>query len=324
MAITEAQRGKLSKYIGASRIAAVLGKDPWKTAEDVRLEMLGLVEPQEAGHKAKIGTYLEPSIMRMISDGAGVQFSEAPEALEFFHPGGVMIAHPDGITATRTKLAEAKLTSLADDWGPAGDHNGLPTRVLLQVVGQFACVEEAEVCYVGCFVVLPNDYEFRLYTVERPAPLVREVVDAVGEWHAHHIIEKRPCEDAARSLESMKRMKREPEAVVEVSPVLLDTLLDATEARKLAEKAEDAAQGELLAAMGNAAAGRDANGRQYWLKTESAGMRVNMDRFKTEYAQVYADLAEPATRKMPRWSGLPKKARPTTVGDVLGQGERHT
>lgn len=309
MAITAEQRSKLRRFIGASRIAAVLGQDRWKTGEDVRLEMLGLVEPQEAGHKAKLGTYLEPSILKMISDESGVRFSDAPEALEFFHPGGVMIAHPDGITPTRNKLAECKLTSLADDWGPPGDHTGIPTRVLLQVCGQFACVEEADVCYVGCFVVLPNDYEFRLYVVERPVELVREVVDSVGEWHARHIVEKKPCDDAARSLESLKRMKREPDVVVEVSPVLIDTLLDATEKRKLAEKAEEAAQGELLAAMGNAAAGKDQLGRQYWLRTENVGMLVNTDRFKAEYPTVYAALAEPATRKMPRWSGLSKKSK---------------
>ena len=319
MAITTAQRGKLSKFIGASRIPAILGKDPWKCPEDVRLEMLGLTEPTKAGPKADIGTAFEGAILTQIMEHTGVLYNSDPEALEFFHPNGVMIAHPDGLAFDKKSIAECKMTSMSEDWGQDLDANGLPARVLLQVVGQFSCIPTAEVAHIGAFLVKGSDWEFRFYTVPRPVELVREVTDAVVEWHARHIVEGRLCEDAPRALESMKRMKRDPEAVVEVESVLLDTLLDATENRKLAEKAEAAAQGELLAAMGTASqalgmevpasAAVDPLGRRYWLKEESAGMRVNNDRFKSEYPDVYAALAEPATRKMPRWSGLPRKEK---------------
>lgn len=316
MAITTEQRDRMKKFIGASRIAAVLGKDPWKTGEEVRLEMLGQIEPQAAGPKARIGTYLEPSIMKMISDSAGVAFAENPDVLEFFAPNGVMMAHPDGITVTRSAIAEAKYSHRADDWGDSLDHNGLPLRVLLQVVGQFACIPDVPVCYVGALLIDGDDAEFKLYTVQRPTELVEEVSAAVVEWHERHIVRGEVCGDAPKALEALKRVNRDPEAIVTVPSVLLDTALHATEARKLAEKAEEAAFGELYAAMGEASrlaglsapasAAEDGTGRRFWLKTENAGMRVDTERFKTEFPDVYAALAAPATRKMPRWYGLPK------------------
>lgn len=319
MAITQAQRGQLSKFIGASRIPAILGKDPWKCPEDVRLEMLGLLPPTEAGPKARIGTRHEPSILAEIVEQTGIPFRNDPAELEFFHPNGVMVAHPDGIADGGAYFAECKMTSMVDDWGPQLDANGLPDRVFLQLVGNFACNPLAREAFVGVLLVKGDHWEQRLYRVTRPVVLVEEVTDAVVEWHARHIVEGRLCEDAPRALESMKRMKRDPEAVVTVDRLFIDQVLEADDAVKRAKKRRDTVTGELLAAIGEASrlaglevpaeSASDDIGRRYWLKTESNGMQIDFDRLKSEYPDVYAALAEPATRKMPRWSGLPKKEK---------------
>lgn len=320
MAISLEQREKMNKFVGASRIAAVLGHDPYKTAEEVRLEMLGLHTPKPAGERAWLGTKLEPSIVGMIAERSREPFLTSADVLEYEAANGRMICHPDAITASRLSMAEAKYSHLVQDWGDGSDAQALPMRVLLQVVGQLICVPEAQRVYVGALLISRDQPEFRLFTVERDAALsglCTEVEASVLAWCDRHLDQRLPCPDAALSLDTLKAINRDPDAVVTLAPEWFDAALAANEERKAAEKREEEAMGALFAQIDlashaegltvPAAAAIDNRGRKFWHKTENAGMRVDVDALKTQFGDVYLQVAKPSTRKMPRWYGLPKK-----------------
>jgi len=178
---------------------------------------------------------------------------------------GIRIANLDGATRDN-EIVEAKTTTIADEWGDQLTDQ-VPERVLAQVHHQLGVAgPDFRVAYIP--VLLPGfkSLDFRLYRVERNDELVAAVAAAAVDFMENHIRPELPPDDFRPSLEVAKRIRREPDVVVDIPEDLFTAYKEAQAAASAAEKAKKAAQAELLAALGTAEGGSCALGSVTYLE----------------------------------------------------------
>jgi len=253
MTITEKQLAARNSGIGSSEIAAILGRDPWRTAWDVWAVKTGKADPQPENEAMRLGSALE----RVLLNLAGESLQKRVVAPTSTFVRGVMRANIDGMIdrfGRGGEIVEAKTTSITDGWGPSGTDE-VPERVALQVQFQMLCAE-SPVAHIarlaGAF-----GFSFAMYRVERDEDTCAEIEARCEEWWDAHVVRDLPP-DAAPSLDTLSRMRRVPRKID------LDSSLIAREriARKELEDAEkqyEDAKAAVLAALGDADAGTDGN-----------------------------------------------------------------
>lgn len=226
--ITDKQREKRRDHIGSSDMAAILGLDPqWGNACDLLLEKAGKLTPNgETSEPAQFGTDIEDSLLRWFARESRLQERGLALLRNQRLVAEPFACHLDaGIVATGkrsrsdiTEIAEAKWTSLTDEWGEEMTDQ-VPERVLIQTHVQMYCVGDH--CKVAWVPVMMPGYrlpERRKYRVERIDKLMQVIVTA-GEnfWRSvEHYRETGEVDlpNFAPSLAVLKRWKREPKSVV--------------------------------------------------------------------------------------------------------------
>ena len=143
--------------IGASRVAAVLGLDPWKTPLEAWLTITG-AEPAEASAQneaQELGHELEPILARWVGRRLGAELESAQS--EFADPElPWLVVHPDyQVRGRPAELAELKTTGiatrgLADQWGEDGTED-VPASVEIQVTAQLG-VSMRKFAHVGAMI----------------------------------------------------------------------------------------------------------------------------------------------------------------------------
>lgn len=213
MPITERQRQKRQNALGSSDVAAILGLNPWRTPEDVRLEKLGLLEDEkEPGENdpRTLGNDLENAVLawalgrlgklrRNVRRVSHTVLASNIDAIAIEHDGLPVEAKTSGIIGNG--LAR-------DEWGePESDE--VPFPVIVQCHVHMICTER-DLCYVPALIAGRG---YRMYHVMRDDSLADHITRFSAEWWARHVVGNTPSDKPA-SLTVLKRRKREPKSVV--------------------------------------------------------------------------------------------------------------
>lgn len=269
MSLTPHQLATRRSYLTASDVPAVLGRDPYRGPADVLASKTLPMEhsddaPSEAAER---GLRIEPYLIGWAAQRLGLvgvvrnQWRVAEN--------GLMGATLDAVAERNGQCAiEAKTAGIAspygagDEWGEDGTDQ-VPVRHLLQIVGQFIAAPKVERVYMPALLGGRGE---ALFVVERNAPAVVELIleveiRAVAWWTAH-VVERKPLEDAPPpTLETLRRVRREPGRVVdlrgdEVACEAVYMWQKAERDKRGAERIAEEKKARVLALLGDAEAAR--------------------------------------------------------------------
>lgn len=256
--ITTEQRQLRRKYIGSSDAAAVLGVDPYKSAADVWIEKTGRANDFEGNEHTDRGTLLEPALLEWAGQQLGKHFVR--DVMQV-HPSQLLAANFDGISSTDKFIVEAKTSTNEEGWGVEGTDE-IPDRVLVQVHHQFAVAgPEYRLAYVPVLIPTFKCFDFRMYRVDRNEQLAEMIERAGVEFMEKYVNADAAPSDYRPSLEVLKRVRREPNKIIDVPDALVDHWIAAKAAAREAVAEVEQAQSALLAAMLDAEQGNYSRGR---------------------------------------------------------------
>jgi putative phage-type endonuclease len=255
--ITEEQKEQKKNRLGSSDMAAVLGLDPLRNATDVYLEKTGKLKEQAESKVMKRGNYLEPAILNFAQDVLGNLnrnvFYSAPENL----PLG---ANLDAEVIETGNPVEGKSVGLfvGEHWGPEGSDE-IPDRVIIQCHVHMICTGK-DFCHVPVYL---SAREFQMFGVGLREK-IRDIIctEAASFWY-NCVQSDTPPAGKVATLEVMKRIRREPETVVDIPEEFLPKISEWQESKtatKIAEKNEEALKAEVISVLGVSEAGLLPNG----------------------------------------------------------------
>jgi putative phage-type endonuclease len=295
MTLTAEQLDLRRQGIGASEAAAVLGLSPWRTPVDVYWSKVLDPEPAPPTEAMSRGIALEPYILDRLAEDMGLPLRR--DVGTIVDPvSTVLMATPDDIVPGQAMAVEAKTASLMDGWGEQGTDE-IPMHYLVQTHHQMAVLNRAG--YEVRRVLVPVLFftmrpEYRLYAVDRNEAVEQAIVGDLLGWWQRHVIARVPPAEQPPALDVLKRLRREPASVVDLSDRAITEIESWQAAKELAkEHAEEAEemQARVLALLGTdapAEAGRLPDGRLLTYLTQKSAPRVDHDRLRTQFPDAYA------------------------------------
>lgn len=313
--LTNEQLEERKKSIGSSDVAALFHMDPFKTASEVWLEKTNRLNPDKSKKASRRGHYLEHALLAFAEDELRATVHRKIRVFK-----GILAANLDGATGDIAipafeSIVEAKSASdYAPDieqWGKAGTDN-VPARVILQTHAQMDCADcaIAHVPMVTPVFTYADEseedddgepkgktqlgrFEFRMYAVHRNEDIVSAIRETAERFWRDHVVADKQPEDFQVSVETQKRIKREPKSVVTVDEKLIQRWLDTGEMLKKAKVERRNAQENLLTAMGTAEGARCELGL-FVYRQENAG--------DAKVCECGRQISPAKTRMMPRFS----------------------
>ena len=157
-------------YIGASDAPAIIGCDPFRTAEEVFYQKRDgfeyEVESDKQSDSARFGHLVEGVLIDFCLEELEEKFGAPQEVnrqVERFGANGFTIAHLDGLAQFGDQWIniQAKATTRAEEWETAAGMNA-PEHVIVQVQHEMYCAPEVTVTYVP---VLTSNFGFNLQLI---------------------------------------------------------------------------------------------------------------------------------------------------------------
>jgi putative phage-type endonuclease len=268
--------------IGGSDAAAVLGLSVYKTPFELYLEKTGAIEPLDLSDNAAVtwGTKLESVVADHFAEVTGYKVRRDNRLLR--HPEyPFVIAHIDRRIVGSDAILEVKTAGAfaASDFGDEGTDQ-VPESYLLQGMHYLAVTGKSE-CH---FAVLVGGRDFRQYVVVRDDDLIASMLEADCEFWIDHVQAgiAPPMEFThPKSLDLVKRLYTGTNGqVVELGDELIPVHERFVAVKKLigdAETERDALKAQLLAAVGENAAGKFACGFGY-TRTQRAATSYAVDK----------------------------------------------
>jgi putative phage-type endonuclease len=275
MALTTEQREARKKYLGSSDLPAVVGVDTWRNASDVWLEKTGrVVRDDKDSPIQEVGHAFETAVIDLFAKRKGVTVER-----NVFLVNEMFCANLDGlIDGPFPEIVEAKTTGKDEEWGPEGTDE-IPERILIQVHEQMyvtSCATGRE-CHVAWVPVLIPGFrhlEVRTYRVERNGVLMDAAIGIGSKFWNEHIVTDTPPDVFLPSLDMLKRARREPDKIVDVSDSLVERWFEANEKEKAAKKEAEQAKVALIASLGDAEGGQYSKGIVTYYSQHRAGYTV--------------------------------------------------
>ena len=285
MPITQKQKEFRRKHLGSSDMAAILGIDPWKNAYDVWLEKTGQIDDIKETESMQAGTLFEPSVLHWAEGKLGkLKRNQYRSAIGF--PVGSNI---DALVEETDEPVEAKTSGLfgplAEDWGDEGTDQ-IPDYVIIQSHVHMLCVNK-DICYVPTFL---GGRGFTMFEVENDDEIMDIIRDKSLDFWESYVETKTAPPDVIPSLEIAKRMKREPQKIVDIDAQIVQNWLNAKDSLKISEEIEKSAKAELLAKLGDAEAGQcDLGLLTYFLQKQR---RIDSTRLKEEKPEIATEYTK--------------------------------
>lgn len=276
--ITPEQRELRRKYIGSSDAPAILGLDPYRSAADVWLDKTGKAADFAGNEATDRGNLLEPVLVKWAERAIGMDLipnvfqrhADLPLACNL-DAASPALADPDFVV-------EAKTSVNVDEWGEPGTDQ-VPERVIVQT-HHAMFVTGYRLAYVPVLLPLYGRFEFRMYRVERDDALADAIAERCAEFHRRYVLTGERPDDFRPSLETLRRVRREPNKIVPLADDLADAYVVAKAAYAKAKEECDAAQAALLAAMGDAEAGACRAGTFTYMESKRAGYTVEPSTYR--------------------------------------------
>lgn len=270
MPITEKQREARTTALGSSDLAAICGLDPWSNAADVYAEKVYGTKPFNTAHTLA-GQWLEGAILAFARTILGKLTKNQTRRVKGFP----IRCNIDALVFDGGEPVEGKMSGIAnpyfkanDEWGEPGSDE-VPDRVKIQSHGHMLALTNDVGALTGypkqCHVpALLGGRGFCMFVV----PFDREAAEAIlivaNAFWTDHVVPRVPPPDVTPSMQTLKRIIREPEGVVDLDESLVSTINLRDMFKGCARQNQEGAdehQAVLIAALGNAEAGRLPDGR---------------------------------------------------------------
>ena len=282
------------RKLGASEVATILGVNQWASPWEVWAVKQGIVEPFGGNEATRAGTILERALLDAAEEALGEKLMRDVES-PLDDPDLPLVATLDAITVSRSAVVEAKTAGLysgmAPGWGDEGrvtSDEQVPLSYYVQVQAQLACsLAPRALIYallpcrgIVSYEVMP-DQEFQCW-----------MITAAKEWWRRHMVDgKEPTKAVGDivNLDVLKRIRREPESVVEIEgPVGEDAKRMISERAAIKQKMSqdkkllDAIDANLVSMLGQCEAGLLDDGTSIVFKSqERKGYTVASTTFRS-------------------------------------------
>jgi putative phage-type endonuclease len=310
MPITAEQRSARRKGLGSSDIAAIMGFDPFRSAGDVWAEKVyDLDDLDPAKNKSiKRGNQFERSILEAAAEDNGFDLElddqgvlslvSAKDPLFRCNLDSRVMTTVDGQRRPLPEAVEAKWTAMGEEWGEAGTEE-VPQRVILQAHQQMF-VGELEVVRPAVLLARYSRPDVDVFLVSRREKLINIIVEQGHAWWEKHVLGRVPPENDPPSIDTIKRIRRVPNAVAEISAELVEEW-DRLLAERLAlEKDEKAAKEAMLAALGDAEAGDYGDPLKWVTYFETSTSTLDQKQLAREYPDAYNACRRSGSYRTPR------------------------
>jgi putative phage-type endonuclease len=302
MPITDQQKELRRKHIGSSDMAAILGIDPFRNAYDVWLEKTGKVDSSDiSSEAAEIGNALETGILNLAERRLGKilrnQYRSAKDKR-----GLPLGANIDGLVIASNEPIDAKTSGITGplfgNWGDEGTDQ-VPDHIITQAHVHMLCVDK-DICHIAAVL---GGRGFQLFHVPEDKELRNIICEKAIEFWDKHVQADVPPANVTPSALMIKRIIREPNSVVDVPDELVQKWLDAQQAKRDAEKMCDAAQAEVLTALGQAECGNCSFGQVTYFEQSRSG--IDAKALKDQLPEIAAQFANITKYRVARF----KKAK---------------
>jgi len=275
------------KGIGASEAAAVVGRNPYKTAKQLWIEKT-TGQKQWVGPAAGIGSQLEGAILEIWEHETGHKAKHLGQTLYCKDDAPIMLASPDAIGDSEgaPDLIEIKATS--QWWREPPEH------VWIQVQQQLA-VMEGKTAQVAALV---RSTKFEVWDIQRDDAFIDELIRAEEEFWESVIWGQEP--EAFTLTEKRLEGAELPKGMIPI----LEELRDVTETRRTLEKIEQGLKGQL----------------KEWMQANEASSVVTNGQVAATLTPVHSQVLDTARLKeeMPDIAKQFTKTRESTLLSIKG------
>lgn len=285
--ITDKQRADRARRLYATDLAPILGMSRYGvTGADVQAEKLRTLTPRKPTTAMQLGNLVEEPLITYAKDLYGPGTANAHRVCKGLPLGAHLdlLHHNNEITECKV---EGVLGPHVGNWG-AEHTDEIPQDVILQCHVQMMSVgAAATVAHVIALLGGRGICEFRIARNNELCDIIAERVQA---WWYDHVEQRRPVPDQVPSLDVLKRIRREPESVIDVDAegvTIVEEWERVAADRRALEKAEQDYKAAVLDLFGDAEAARLPDGRLLTYLTQA---RKNIDAAKLhrEYPEVGA------------------------------------
>ena len=308
MTITEEQRRKRNRGLGASDAPILLGLSPYKTPADLALEKRSKVTMQAEAYSqaAELGNLFEEPIAKVAEERIGVKLYKP--CTTFSLKNSVLFCHPDRMVGSNKRgapLVEIKFSCMNDRWGHEDEGAcGVPSAVYAQVVHQMV-VTSAPYAYVAA--MLTGGFgtpEVRIFKVDRDDDECERLVEAETHWWNDYVVDgkRMPSDMSALSAGVYKRVNRKGGKRVAIDGEIVWSWQEAAKTAREAKKRADEAKGRVLAAIGDAEIGICDSGVVTYFESERKGYEVKPTKTRTLRYKVDPEIAKIEKNLLTAWS----------------------
>lgn len=249
------------KVVGASEVGLLFGLPSFggRTVSDLWFEKkYGTIHGGKGNASTALGHKLEPVILAEAEDRLGVQIVDRQKWITLGNNGATL----DGRVENNGALVEAKTSGILwrgdqSEWGEDGSDD-VPDSYLVQVQAQLL-VSGAELGYLAALI---GGRGFAMYRIA-PQSALMDAIKAKSVEFINSLDSDQPPMEPPQ-LETLKRIKRQPNKIVsqtEEIDELWEQLTEAKAGSKAAKETEETIQRKLLAKIGDAEAAELRSGR---------------------------------------------------------------
>lgn len=247
--LTAAELEARRSWIGASEAAAVLGLNPYVTPFEVWAEKVGKLEAFEGNKYTDAGQRFEGAVLDWAEEKLGDLVRNIPARLPGLPIGSTLDAMLMGSDVPVEAKTAGLFGPLHKDWGDEGTDQ-VPDSYVVQCQMQMLCTD-AELAYLAAFL---QGRGFQMFRINRSEKICSYLKSYLPDWWDRHVVANVAPPMTNTSLEVLKRLKREPNKIVEVPTEIAARLERANKEFTASEKEKKSAQAAMLIAMGDAEA----------------------------------------------------------------------
>jgi predicted phage-related endonuclease len=252
MSMTPEELERRRRVVGASEVGLLFGLPSYggRTMSDLWwLKKFGTERESKGNASTALGTKLEPTILEMAEDKLGSKIIDRQRWVT----RGCNAATLDGRVSDSGAVIDAKTSGILgphrlDEWGESGSDD-VPAMYLIQIQAQMLVAGEQ----LGYIAALIGGRGFDLFEIQPHAALMQAIETKSTEFIAS--LDGDTAPDEPPTLDTLKRLKRQPNKVIERSDEL-DNLWfeyqDMKASLKEYDKEVEARQRKLLAKLGDA------------------------------------------------------------------------
>ena len=243
--------------IGASDIGAIMNISPFVNAHDIFMQKVyGTDEPKSEA--IDIGNDCEPMLVTWAHQQIGADWTLAAD-VKISKPieKGYNFPHHanlDGLLVKGDQRIgiEAKTSSMYQAFGEDGSDE-IPDHIIMQCQWQIWTADLEKVAVP--VLTAEEGLKRKLYWVERNDQLIDQAIMHGKHFWEENVVKEVAPEEVSPSLETLKRVRREPETSVKIDENLVREWRAKEDIAREAAKEAKEAKARVLATLGNAEAG---------------------------------------------------------------------